>query len=370
MGAYNLASWQKSTEDAVSRLNLESCCVINTMTKRLGYIITEENVTEELCRLAIIEASKDKRSRYGVQRVLRNLTKYARELREIILNGTYEPSPYKECHIIDRGSGKHRVLHKPKFFPDQCVHHITIKLIEPRLRARLDTYAIASIKGKGTIYGYKAIKRWLGKDPRHTKYCLKCDIRKCYENIKPEVVIRAFEKFIKDKRYIELIKKIAYSHTSLPLGNYTSSWFENLVLLELDKLCHENAAHYLRYVDDFILLGSNKRKLRSLLLKISLCLAEQGVWLKQNYQVFPIRKRGIDMLGYRFWHGGKVLMRKRNLLHLLRVVRKWKKRKTPHRARSLLSRIGNMKWFNSTTVRKHLTGIKRKELIYYANRNY
>lgn len=341
------------------------------MTKRLGYIITEENVTEDLCRVAIIEASKDKRNRYGVKRVLRNLSHYAKKLREIILRGTYEPSPYKECHIVDRGSKKHRVLHKPKFFPDQCVHHITIKLIEPRLRARLDTYAIASIKGKGTIYGYKAIRRWLSKDKRHTKYCLKCDIRKCYENIKPEVVVRAFEKFIKDKKYIELIKKIAYSHTSLPLGNYTSSWFENLVLLELDKLCHENSVHYLRYVDDFILIGPNKRKLRNMLLKISLCLAEQGVWLKQNYQVFPIRKRGIDMLGYRFWHGGKVLLRKRNLLHLLQAVRKWKKHKTPHRARTLLSLIGNMKWFNAKTVKeKYLTGINKKELIYYANRNY
>ena len=118
------------------------------MTKRLGYIITEENVTEELCRTAIIEASKKKRGRAGVKRVLRDLTHYAQKLREIILSGTYEPSLYKECHIVDRGSKKHRVLHKPKFFPDQCVHHVAIKLIEPRLKARIDTYAIASVKGK------------------------------------------------------------------------------------------------------------------------------------------------------------------------------------------------------------------------------
>lgn len=340
------------------------------MTKRLGYIVTEKNVTEEVCRLAIIEASRGKRNRFGVQRVLRHLTNYARKLKEIILNGTYEPSPYKECHIIDRGSKKHRVLHKPKFFPDQCVHHIVIKLIEPRLKARLDNYAIAGLKKKGIIYGRNAIRRWLNKDPRHTKYCLKCDVRKCYDNIKPEVVVRAFAKFIKDKKYLELIRKIAYSHKSLPLGNYTSCWFENLVLLELDKLCHANCKHCLRYVDDFILIGTNKRKLRNFLLKISLCLAEQGLRLKKNYQVFPIRKRGIDMLGYRFYHT-HILLRKRNALHIMRAARKWRKHKTPHRARSLLSLIGNTKWFCSKNFKeKYLQGINTKELKNYANRNY
>lgn len=340
------------------------------MTKRLGYIITDENVTEELCRMAIIDAAKGKRSRYGVKRVLKNLTHYAQKLRTMILDDTYEPSAYKECRIIDKGSNKHRVLHKPKFYPDQCVHHIVIKLIEPRLKSRLDTYAIASVKGKGTIYGYKAIRRWLDKDSRHTKYCLKCDIRHCYENIKPDVVVRALGKFIKDKKYIDLIKKIAYSHTSLPLGNYTSSWFENLVLLELDKLCHANCAHYLRYVDDFILIGTNKRKLRNLLLKISLCLAEQGLWLKKNYQIFPIRKRGIDILGYRFYHT-HTLLRKRNVLHIMRAARRWKKHKTPFRARSLLSVIGAAKWFASYNLRqKYIVGIDRKELKRYANRRY
>lgn len=340
------------------------------MTKRLGYIVTEANVTEELCRLAIIEASRGKRKRFGVQRVLRRLTNYARKLKEIILNGTYKPSPYKECHIIDHGSKKHRVLHKPRFFPDQCIHHIAIKLIEPRLRARLDNYAIAGLKKKGIIYGHKAIRRWLRTDPRHTKYCLKCDVRKCYDNIKPEVVVRAFEKFIKDKKYIELIRKIAYSHKSLPLGNYTSGWFENLVLLELDKFCHANCAHYLRYVDDFILISPNKRKLRNLLLKISLCLAEQGLWLKKNYQIFPIRKRGIDILGYRFFHT-HTLLRKRNALYFMRAVRRWKKHKTPHRARSLLSLIGGTKWFSSKNFKqKYLKDIKAKELKSYANRNY
>lgn len=340
------------------------------MTRRIGYLITPEKVTLQLCLQAIIDASEQKRRRYDVRRVLKHLANYAAKLRSIILTETYIPSPYKVCNIIDKGSKKHRVLHKPKFFPDQCIHHAVILLIKDRLLKRLDTYAIASIKGKGIHYGYKAIKAWLGKDKRHTKYCLKGDIKKCYESIKPELVVAAFSKFVKDKKYLALIRKIAYSHDSLPLGNYTSAWFENLILLEMDKLCHQNSAHMLRFVDDFAMLGPNKRKLRRFVDALKSLLAKYGLTLKGNWQVFPVVKRGIDILGYRFWPN-HILLRKRNALHIEQAVRKWLKHKTPHRARVVLAASGNVKWFNSRNFyEKYFKPLNRKELVYYANRNY
>lgn len=340
------------------------------MGKRIGYIITPDNVTFELCLQAIINASKRRRRRYDVKRVLQHISNYARKLQSIVLDGTYKPSPYKVCHIIDRGSKKQRVLHKPKFFPDQVIHHIVIMLVKDRLLKRLDSYAIASIKGKGIHYGHKVIKCWLGKDKRHTKYCLKGDIKKCYESIKPDLVVMAFSRFIKDKKYLSLIDKIAHSHTSLPLGNYTSSWFENLILLEMDKLCHRNGSHYLRFVDDFIVLGTNKRKLRRFTETLRLLLTKWGLSLKGNWQVFPVGKRGIDILGYRYWHD-HILLRKRNALHIERAVRRWYKNKTPHRARVVLSAIGGTKWFSSHNFYvKYFKGLNRKELIQYANRNY
>lgn len=267
------------------------------MTRRIGYIITPERVTLELCLQAIVDASERKRRRYDVKRVLQNITNYAKKLQFIILNGTYEPSPYKVCHIIDKGSKKHR-------------------------------------------------------------------------SIKPDLVVLAFSRFIKDKKYLALIYKIAHSHESLPLGNYTSAWFENLILLEMDKLCHLNSSHYLRFVDDFILLGTNKRKLRKMALMLQNLLAKQGLKLKANWQVFPVASRGIDMLGYRFW-SDHILLRKRNALHIEQAVRRWQKHKTPHRARVVLSATGGVKWFSSRNFYiKYFKDLNRKELLNYANRNY
>jgi hypothetical protein len=332
--------------------------------KRIGYILTEQTVTDDVCRTAIMDAAKGKYQRLSVRRILRNIDTYAAKLRSMILNGTYKPKPYKECHIIDKPSKKARILEKPVFFPDQCIHHVTINLIKDRLIKRLDPYCIGGIKNKGIHYGHRAITRWLKNDKKHTKYCLKGDVRKCYESIKPEVIMRAMKRFIKDRRFLNLIKTIVYSHKTLPLGNYTSGWFANIVLLELDKAARADPAckHYLRYADDFIVLGNNKRKLRKIVDKIKEALKRIGLELKGNWQIFPTRVRGIDMLGYRFF-GDYTLMRKRNILSLIRAIRKYKKHRTKKLARGLLSRIGQLIHFNSFNFhQKYVKGLGMKKL--------
>ncbi len=316
--------------------------------KRIGYLLTEETVTLELCQKAILQAAKHKHKRASVQKVLGNFEAKAKQLRRLILEETYTPSPYLCCHIVDRPSGKARVLQKPRFFPDQCVHHIIILLLGDELLKRLDPYCIASIPKRGIHYGHRAIRRWLQRSRTDTRYCLKCDIKKCYDNIRPPVIVAAVARFVKDKKFLRLVSKVAYSHPSLPLGNYTSGWLENLVMAPLDRYIRQQQGvkHYLRYVDDFIILGPNKRKLRQLVEGIQATLAKLGLQLKENWQIFPVEERGIDMLGYRFFRN-HTTMRKRNVLSILRTIRAYKRNPTPGRARSLLSRIGGCKWFSS-----------------------
>ena len=316
--------------------------------KRIGYLLTEEKLTLDLCKLAILKAARHKHKRISVVKVLDNLDNKAQELRSLILEEKYKPAPYKCCHIVDQPSGKARVLQKPQFFPDQCVHHVIILLLGNELLKRLDPYCIASIPKRGIHYGHRAIRRWLQHNKTDTKYCLKGDIKKCYDNIRPAVVVAAVARFVKDERFLRLVSKVAYSHPSLPLGNYTSGWFQNLVMWPMDRMIRqqEAAAYYLRYVDDFIVLGPNKRKLRGLVEMVQKVLATIGLKLKENWQIFPVDDRGIDMLGYRFYRK-HTLMRKRNILALMRTLRTYRRDPSPSHAKSLLSRIGGCRWFNS-----------------------
>lgn len=302
----------------------------------------------DVCKLAIIKAARHKHKRLSVIKTLKRLDERAAKLRELILEETYQPAEYKVCHIIDQPSKKERILHKPKFFPDQCVHHVIILLLREELMKRFDPYCIASIPKRGAHYGHKALRKWLERDKTGTKYCLKCDIKKCYDNIRPPVVVAAVARFVKDKKFLRLVAKVAYSLPSLPLGNYTSGWFENLVLCQLDRTlrAQKSVSRYMRYVDDFIALGPNKRKLRQLIDCITGVLTPLGLRLKENWQVFSVDKRGIDIIGYRFFRNF-VLLRRRNLLSLMRCIKTYKKHPTPKLSRGLLSRTGMCKWFNS-----------------------
>lgn len=316
--------------------------------KRIGYLLTEETVTLDACKLAILRAARGKHRRVSVRKTLAQLDRATERLRDLVLTGAYQPSPYIKCDIIDQPSGKQRVLHKPRFFPDQCVHHLIISLMGNALMRRLDPYCIASIPSRGTHYGHRAIRRWLQQDKRGTKYCLKCDVKKCYDNIRPAVVVASIARFVKDKKFLQLISKVAYSHPTLPLGNYTSGWFQNILMAVVDRLvrAYKATSHYLRYVDDFIVLSGNKRKLHALVPFIKEWLAKIGLTLKENWQVFPVDVRGIDMLGYRFFRK-YTLMRKRNVLAIMRMVRDYLRSPTPFRSRSLLSRVGQCRWFSS-----------------------
>lgn len=302
----------------------------------------------DVCKLAIIKAARHKHKRLSVIKTLKRLDERAAKLRELILEETYQPAEYKVCHIIDQPSKKERILHKPKFFPDQCVHHVIILLLREELMKRFDPYCIASIPKRGAHYGHKALRKWLERDKTGTKYCLKCDIKKCYYNIRPPVVVAAIARFVKDRKFLQLVEKVAYSHPTLPLGNYTSGWFQNIIMASIDRQIRAEKAtrHYLRYVDDFIILSGNKRKLHALVPLIKQWLATIGLTLKENWQVFPVDIRGIDMLGYRFFRK-YTLMRKRNVLAIMRMVRAYLFSPTPHRARSLISRVGQCRWFSS-----------------------
>lgn len=58
--------------------------------------------------------------------------------------------------------------------------------------------------------------------------------------------------------------------------------------------------YYMRYMDDIIILMDSKEKLHELRKRIETYFeTRMRITLKDNWQVFPTFKRGIDYLGYR-----------------------------------------------------------------------
>ena len=114
----------------------------------------------------------------------------------------------------------------------------------------------------------------------------------------------------------------------VPIGNYLSQYFANLFLAYFDHWIKEakRVKYYWRYADDIVILAPDKQSLHDLLHEIRAYFCKLQLKVKRNYQVFPVDKRGIDFLGFVFYHT-HTLLRKNIKQNLCRRVAKLNKRK-------------------------------------------
>jgi len=291
--------------------------------KRIGYIY-EKLISEENCRKAILNASKGKRSRRYVKYIIENLDYYSQDLsmRLKTLNFT---TPYKKQIIEDGLSHKKREIQVPKFYPDQCSHHAIVQLLEPIIYKRSYEFSCANIKGRGIAKAGKYMQKVTRQGK--AKYCSKYDISKFYPSVDNEILKSLFRTIIKDEQFLRVLDKVVDSFQGLPIGNYTSPWFAELYLQDLDKYIKNDLGieYYCRYADDLVLMGNNKRKLLSCEKRIDNYLKYyRKLKLKGNYQTFPIFNNGkgrkIDFIG-RCYGIGVCTIRKRVALAIMRQSR-------------------------------------------------
>jgi len=108
------------------------------------------------------------------------------------------------------------------------------------------------------------------------------------------------------------------------MGNQTSQWFAIYYLDPLDRLIKEKMQirHYVRYMDDGILVHESREYLKKVLSYMKAAVHELGLEFNDKTQIFPI-SQGVDFVGFHFYPSdtGKVIKR-------LRTSRKrrWKRR--------------------------------------------
>ena len=108
--------------------------------------------------------------------------------------------------------------------------------------------------------------------------------------------------------------KTTVSHTGMPLGNWTSQFFANIYLNELDQFVKHKlkAKHYIRYVDDFVILERSKKILQEYLKCIHEFLHTLKLKIHPNKCAIIPLQRGVSFLGFRMFYTHR-LVRQRNL---------------------------------------------------------
>lgn len=276
--------------------------------------------------LAYIKARKGKARRYGVILFEKNLEENLKQLGQELISGTYKTSGYDVFTVYET---KERLVYRLPF-RDRVVHHAIMNILEPIWTSVFIEHTYSCIKGRGIHQAVRHIKRDI-KDEKKTAYCLKLDIKKFYPSINHDILKAIIRRKLKDSRLLSLLDGIIDSAPGIPIGNYLSQFFANLYLSYFDHWIKEEkrVKYYYRYADDIVVLAENKPYLHGLLAEINDYLVNRlNLQVKGNYQVFPVAARGIDFVGYVFYHQ-HTLLRKSIKKHLCQCVAKLNKRNVP-----------------------------------------
>jgi len=205
-----------------------------------------------------------------VQEFLYNLEYELLLLKKELLSETYFPPAYRTFTIFDP---KRRIISAAPF-RDRVLHHAVCDVIQPDLENIFSESSYACRKSKGT---HRALKRATAM-LRKNDYFLKCDVRKFFNSVDHGVLKCFLQRRFKEQKLLSLFGRIinepvpgCETGKGLAIGNLTSQCFANLYLTSLDlMILHQlRPCGYIRYMDDFVLFGSDKDELHGFLYEIT-----------------------------------------------------------------------------------------------------
>ena len=304
--------------------------------KRFGNLF-EKAFSRGNLYLAYLDARKGKRKKRACFEFEINLGANLMDLYDRLHDGSYKPDPYFQFTVYEP---KERLIHAPAF-RDIVVQHAIYRVIYDIFDRSFISKSFACRIGYGTHrasdYTQKALRVY-----DKELYTLKLDIRKFFYSINRSILRILIERKIKDKRFVDVMMIFAEKEgtVGIPIGNLLSQIYALIYLNPLDHFVKRTLKikHYVRYVDDFILIGLT----REWCLKYKKVIVEflrQNLCLNLSRSTIQKIKKGVNFVGYRTWQG-KRFIRKYSLYKFKRSLKRGKQE-------SIVSLLGHAKRTNS-----------------------
>jgi hypothetical protein len=304
--------------------------------KRAGQLF-DRAFSEENFYFAYIDARKGKRKKRACFEFETKLGTNLAVLYEEVCNGIYKPRPYFKFIVHEP---KVRTIHAP-VFRDIVVQHAIYRVIYSVFNRSFISTSFACRLGYGTHRASDYTQKALRLHDENL-YTLKLDIRKFFYSIDRAILRALIERKIKDRRLVDAMMLFAEKDGSLgiPIGNLLSQIYALIYLNPIDHFIKRvlKVKYYVRYVDDFILIGltrDNCLKYRSLIINF----LRENLQLELSKSTIQKIKRGINFVGYRTWQNKRII-RKYSLYKFRRFVKREKQE-------SIISLLGHAKRTNS-----------------------
>ena len=265
----------------------------------------EDIISIENLLVAWKEFLQGKRAKKDVQEFRFNLIDNILQFHEELSSQKYNHGGYYQFRIADP---KPRIIHKANG-RDRLVHHAIHRLLYPFFDKTFFADSYSCRVGKGThraLNRFRAMAYKVSKN--HTKTCwvLKCDIKKFFDSINHDILLKILKSYIPDQKIIWLLENILNSFSTkpgfgLPLGNLTSQLFANVYMNQFDQFVKHKLKikNYVRYADDFVILSQGKERLEKLIPEIQDFLGEKlKLFLHPDKVFLKTFASGVDFLGW------------------------------------------------------------------------
>lgn len=265
-------------------------------------ICTRDNVF-----LAYQNAKKKKKKTRSVLEFEKDLENNLESVYQDLKNETYKISEYRMFTVYEP---KERLVYSLPF-RDRVTQHAAMNILKPIWDKVFIKFTYSGIEGRG-INGFAFDLKHGLKYDRITPYCLKIDTRKFYPSIDHNMMKQIVRRKIKDSKILNFLDMYIDSAPGMPIGNYLSQYMATLYFAYFDHWMKDvmKVDYYYRYCDDIVILTKSKKQAHYYRDKMEQYMIENlKLKMKDNYQVFPVNSRGIDVVGYVFYHT-HVLLRK------------------------------------------------------------
>jgi RNA-directed DNA polymerase len=277
---------------------------------------------------AYYDCRRSKRNSASALAFEMNLERNLTRLHDDLIAGTYRPGR-SICFVVTRPKAREVWAAD---FRDRIVHHLLYNHVAPRFYASFIADSCACIPGRGTLYAAERLEakiRSASQNWAKPIFYLKLDLANFFVAIDKQVLRQQLAVKITEPWWLALATQILMhdprtnfevrsprklfnrvpqhkrltaqpEHLGLPIGNLSSQFFANVYLDGLDQFVKHRlrCKHYVRYVDDFVLLHESPQQLNAWREQIEQYLATLGARLNPSKTILQPVDRGVDFVGH------------------------------------------------------------------------
>lgn len=277
---------------------------------------------------AYYDCRRSKRNSASALAFEADLERNLSQLHSDLIAGTYRPGR-SICFVVTRP--KPREVWAADF-RDRIVHHLLYNRIGASIEATFIADSCACIPGRGTLYAAKRLESKIRSATQNWAkpvHYLKLDLANFFVSIDKQILAGQLEARIREPWWRALALQVLWhdpredfevrsprllfnkvpqhkrltaqpARLGLPIGNLSSQFFANVYLDALDQFVKHQlrCRHYVRYVDDFVLLHESPQQLNAWLAEINAFLPTLGARLNPSKTILQPVDRGVDFVGH------------------------------------------------------------------------